>query len=195
MVRVGVRPKKPKRRIPVSRWLMLAQFLALAIWMVCAEWAPLAANDSPIRLIGKAFLYLTLAWIGAFGMTLWTYMAISLDETRDLIRAAMRAALHALWFVPAMLLVSPPADHAVAVIGILVMMNAARLVVSNPPPQKRLLSRRKWRTTHRLFGEARIQRSVFTKESIPAIVGAVAFQIGGFAWWLGHAQLAAPMFA
>jgi hypothetical protein len=194
---VGVRPKKAKRRIPVSRWLLVAQFLALAlaIWLVCAEWAPLAVNDSPIRLVGKAFLYLTLAWVGAFGMTLWTYMAISLDETRDLVRAAMRAALHALWFVPALLLVNPPADRGVALIGMLVMVNAARLVVSNPPPQRRLLSRRKWRTTHRLFGEARIQRSVFSKESIPAIVGAVALQIGGFSWWLGYPQWASPMFA
>ena len=191
------RPKKPKRRVQVSRGLLLAQFLglALAIWMVSAEWAPLAANDSPIRLIGKAFLYLTLAWGSAFAMTLWTYMAISLDETRVLVRAAMRAALHALWFVPALLLVNPSADHLVVAVGILVMANAARLVVSNPPPQKRLLSRRKWRTTHRLFGETRIQRSVLSKESIPAIVGAISFQVGGVAWWLGHPQWAAPLLA
>jgi hypothetical protein len=128
-------------------------------------------------------------------MTLWTYMAISLDEFRDLRRAAMRAALHALWFVPAMLLVNPPAEMAAAVVGILVMANAARLLVSNPPPQRRMLSRRKWRMTHRLFGEARVQRSVFSKESIPAIVGAFALQAGSFALWASHPQWAAPLFA
>ena len=194
---MAARPKKAKRRVQVSRGLLLAQFLgiALAIWIVFAEWAPLAANDSPIRLIGKAFLYLTLAWGGAFAMTLWTYMAISLDDASDLVLAAMRAALHALWFVPALLLVNPSADHLVVALGIVVMANAARLVVSNPPPQRRMLSRRKWRMTHRLFGEARIQRSVFSKESIPAMVGAISLQVGGFAWWLGRPQWAAPLIA
>jgi hypothetical protein len=181
----------------VSAWLLLAQILGLAasVWLVCAEWAPLAANDSPIRLIGKALFYLVVAWLGSFGMTLWTYMATSLDETVDLVRTAMRVALHALWFVPAMLLVSPPARFPIAVLGCLLMANTARLLISNPPPQRRMLSRRKWRMTHRLFGESRIQRSVFSKESIPAIVGAFAVQSGSFAMWLGHPQWAAPLLA
>jgi hypothetical protein len=177
--------------------LLPVQLVALgaAVWLVCAEWAPLAAHDSPIRLVGKAFLYLILAWCGAFAMTLWTYMATSLDDFADLRRAAMRVALHALWFVPAMLLVAPPATYIPAIAGIVVMANAARLLVSNPPPQRRMLSRRKWRMTHRLFGEARVQRSVFSKEAIPAILGAFSLQAGAFAFWGGYTHWAAPLFA
>src|SRR5262245_42860759 len=107
--------------------MLAAQLFGLigASWMVCAEWAPLAAHDQPIVLLGKAFLYLILAWAGAFAMVLWTYMVISLDEFRELRWAAMRAALHALWFVPAMLLISPAADPWVIAAGLVLMVNAA----------------------------------------------------------------------
>jgi hypothetical protein len=194
---VAERRKKAKKRVAISGWLLTAQMpmLVAAIWLVCAEWAPLAANDSPIQLIAKALLYLTLAWLGSFGMTLWTYLAISLDETVDLVRTAMQVAVHALWFVPGMLLVSPPADRTVTAIGTVVIANAARLFVSHPPPQRRTLSRRNWRMTHRLFGESDIQRGVFSKESVPAMVGAFSLQIGLFALLAGYQKWAAPLFA
>jgi hypothetical protein len=146
-------------------------------------------------LVVKALFYLLIAWAGAFGMTLWTYCAISLDDFWELFGTAMRVALHALWFVPAMLLVSPPADRVVAAIGVVVMANAARLLVGNPPPQRKLLSRRKWRATHRLFGESRIPRSFFSKESWPAILGAFALQGGLFALLVGYAQGAGALIA
>jgi hypothetical protein len=107
----------------------------------------------------------------------------------------MRAALHALWFVPAMLLISPAADPWAIAAGLVLMANAARLVVSNPPPQRRMLSRRKWRMTHRLFGASRVNRSVFSKESWPAIVGAFALQSGSFAVWARYPLWGALLFA
>jgi hypothetical protein len=168
--------------------------LAAAYWMARAEWAPLAANERHIRLLEGTFLYLTLAWLGSFGVTLWTYMAISLDDAGELVRTAMETALHGLWFVPAMLLVSPPAERVAAAIGIAVMANAARLIVSNPPPRLRRLSRQKSMTPN-IFGDTDIQRSVFTRESVPAIVGAFSLQSGLFALWAGYQQWAAVLIA
>src|ERR1041385_8293625 len=92
----------PKKKvIPPVLGLLLFQFSALAatIWLLCAQWAPLAAGESPLRLIGGAVLYLLLAWACGFGMMLWTYVAISLDRFRDLVYAALRASLNAMWFV------------------------------------------------------------------------------------------------
>ena len=186
-----------KKKRGVTWWLLLLQGVAQAgaIWLLAAEWAPLNAGESPLRLIGGAFLYMLLTWACAFGMTLWTYVVISLDDLFDLAIAALRASVYATWFVPAMLLVMPPAVPVVVALGIVIMVNAARLVVANPPPQRRLLSRRALKAGHRLFGESAVKRGFLSKDTSPALLGAFCLQLGSFAVWAGYPQPAAGLMA
>jgi hypothetical protein len=188
---------RPKKTIPVSRRLLILQVAGLAgsIWLLCAEWPLLKASESPIRVIGGALVYLLLASACSFGMILWTYMAMSLDRFSDLLSAALRTSVHALWFVPAMLLVSISKSPVLIVPGILMMVNSARLLVSNPPPQKRALSRRQWRMRHRLFGESRVVGGFLSRDTWPAILGAFSIQAGSFVAWIGHQRWAAALFA
>ena len=172
--------------------VQLAAFAA-AIWLWIAELPSIA--ETPGRSILGALFYLMLAWGGTFGLVLWTYMATSLDPFHDLAIAAARSARHALWFVPAMMLVVLPATPVSVAAGMLLMANAARLVVSNAPPQKRALSRRAWRTQHRLFGESLVRVGGLGKDTSPAIMGAFALQLGSFAILGGYAQWAAMLVA
>ena len=175
----------------VSLALLLVQLAAFAaaIWLWIAELPTIA--ETPGRSILGALFYLMLAWGGTFGMVLWTYMATSLDDFHDLAVAAARSARHALWFVPAMMLIVLPATPVSVAAGMLLMANAARLIVSNPPPQKLALSRRAWRTQHRLFGESRVHVGGLGKDTSPAIIGAFALQLGSFAVLGGYPQWAA----
>ena len=75
------------------------------------------------------------------------------------------------------------------------MVNSARLLVSNLAPQKRLLSRRQWRLRHRLFGESSVLGGFLSRDTGPAILGTFALQAGSFACWLGHQQWAAALSA
>ena len=92
------RGKAQKTPIPKSRALLLFQAATLAgsIWLLSAVWTFRKESDSPIRVIGGALLYLLLAWACSFGLTLWTYMATSLDRFGDLVTAAVRTSVHAL---------------------------------------------------------------------------------------------------
>jgi hypothetical protein len=134
-------PRTPKKVIPPRFGLLFFQLagLAGALWLWSSQWAPLKGADSPIQVVGAGFLYLLVCWICAFGMTLWTYMALSLDDFFDLVMAAVRASVHAMWFVPGMLLAVSPAPWWITLLGLLMMANGARLVVANPPPQRRAL--------------------------------------------------------
>src|SRR5215471_19083361 len=88
--------KAKKTPIPKSRALLLFQAATLAgsIWLLCAVWTLRKESDSPIRVIGGALLYLLLAWACSFGLTLWTYMATSLDRFADLVSAALGSSVH-----------------------------------------------------------------------------------------------------
>jgi hypothetical protein len=189
--------RKKKKGPPVSGRLLLLQLALFAaiLWLTLSEWAPLTASDSPVRLLLSTSFFMLLAWAGAFGMTLWTYMAISLDDFFDLLGAAMRGSVHAVWIVPAMLMVMTPALPAVVALGILLIVNTARMLVANPPPQRRLASRQALRSTHRLFGEARVKGGMISKETSPCLLGALALQAGLFAAWIGYSQWAALLLA
>jgi len=88
--------KAMKKTIPMSRALLVFQAATLAgsVWLLCAVWIRLKESDSPIRAIGGALLYLLLAWACSFGLTLWTYMATSLDRFADLVSAALGSSVH-----------------------------------------------------------------------------------------------------
>src|SRR5215471_4258226 len=192
------RARRKKQKGPgVSLRLLLLQIALLGgvAWLAISEWAALTASESPMRLLLSVLFFLLLAWAAAFGMTLWTYIAISLDDFFDLIGTALRGSVHAVWIVPALLMVMRPATRVAVAIGILFIVNTARLLVANPPPQTKLSSRQALRAPHRLFGAACISGGLFSKETSPCLFGALVLQTGLFAAWAEYTQWAAVLLA
>jgi hypothetical protein len=128
-------------------------------------------------LIGSALVAVLLAWGLAAGITFWVYTAVSLAGFRDLLVAAVRASAPAMWFPPAMLLVTAPQAGA-RLAGILLAANTARLLVSGRPPGERLRA-----------GEAA------PGSALTPFLGAFAFQAGLCALWLEYPRSSAACFA
>ena len=192
----GTRSRSKEKKGPhVSLWRFLIEAIALAaaIWLLSAQGGPLSRSESPAGVVGGAILRLTVTWACATGFVLWTYLATSRDRFSDLLRAAAKSAVYAVWLVPGMLLVAPPASPWAVLAGILLIANAVRLVVANPPPHRHARLRRAWRMPHRLFSNARLQRGSVTKETFPAIVGTLALQAALVALWAGYAQFGAVL--
>jgi hypothetical protein len=147
-------------------------------------------------VIGTTLLSVLLAWALAAGIILWVYAAVSLADFGDLFFAAVRAAAPAMWFPPAMLLVTAPWPGA-RLAGVLLVANTARLLFSRRPPGTRLRARR--RATRRasvpfcLYSDRHPWS--FWRETLPPVLGALAFQAGLYALWVDHPRSAAACFA
>jgi len=182
---------------PISRPVLVLQVAGLwgAVWLFYAEMPVLLASGSPGRLIGAAVVYMLAAWICAFGVTLWAFLAVSLDRFQDLFTAAVSGSIHAMWFVPGMLLASAPVTPLAAGGGLLMMANAARLLVANPPPQKRMLSRQAVRGAYRLFGDSVVLGEFVARDTCPALTGAFLIQAGWFGAWAGYGTVSGALVA
>jgi hypothetical protein len=181
----------------VSLWRFGVEVLLLgaAWWLMSSEWGPLVRSESPAKIVGGAIWRLLLAWFAATAITLWTYLVTSRDDFGDLLAAAFKSAVYAVWFVPAILLVAPPASALAQIAGILLSANAARLVVANPAPRRRSRLRRAWKLPHRLFGSSRMPLGPISRESTPAMVGTLALQATALLLWIGQAQAAVVLVA
>ena len=147
-------------------------------------------------MIGTTLLSVLLAWALAAGITLWVYAAVSLAGFGDLFFAAARAASPAMWFSPAMLLVTAPWPGA-RLAGVLLVANTVRLLFSRRPPGTRLRAQRP--ATRRasvpfcLYSDR--QPWSFWRETLPPVLGALALQAGLYALWVDYPRLAAACFA
>ncbi len=139
-----------------------------------------------------SLVYVLFAWGCVFAVTLGIYLAICADDLIDLLRASLLTSLPAVWFVPGILLVATNQPIAVGG-GLLLIANSARLIVSYRAPHRyesRLVRRP---SSGSLFGS--VQTGASPGETLPAIAGALAFQIGVYAACAGNALLSAAMFA
>lgn len=128
----------------------------------------------------RALTHACIVWGGAAALTLAFYLARSADDLTDLVLAAVRSSAHALWFVPAMLLLTRGRPVAQAV-GFLLVANTVRLLLSHAVPSKLGASsgeEMRRRRSRRLFRYLDVQRRSFAVETLPAIVCAVGWQMG-----------------
>jgi hypothetical protein len=137
-----------------------------------------------------------LTWALAAGITVWVYAAVSLADFGDLLAAAVRASAPAMWFPPAMLLVTAPWPAA-RLAGILLVANTVRLLFSRRPPGMRLRpvrpAPRKVPVPSYLYSDP--QPWLFWRQTLPPVLGALAFQAGLYALWVEYPRLAAACFA
>jgi|SRR5271157_478357 len=147
-------------------------------------------------LLPTALLSVLLAWALAAGITVWVYAAVSLADIGALFFAAARASAPAMWLPPAMLLVTSPWVGA-RLAGVLLVANTVRLLFSRRPPGTRLRSRR--RASHRapvpIYLHSDPQPLLFWRETLPPVLGALAFQAGLYALWVEYPRVAAASFA
>src|ERR1035438_3667448 len=94
---------------------MPTRLLALAVQSAILI-ALLAMRNPPWRgLSSLALAYVLAAWIMAEGITLWMYLAFSLEPFSDLVAASLRASAIAMWLVPGVLLMASRSPLAVSV--------------------------------------------------------------------------------
>jgi hypothetical protein len=140
-----------------------------------------------------------LTWALAAGITLWVYAAVSLADFGDLFFAAVRASAPAMWLPPAMLLVTAP-SAGLRLAGVLLVANTVRLLFSRRPPGMRLRAARPARPARRrasvpIYFYPDPQPLLFWRETLPPVLGALAFQAGLYALWVEYPRLAAACFA
>jgi len=76
-----------------------------------------------------AVLLVAVIWMIAAAVEFGFYIAVSWDDSIDLVFASIRAGAQAVWFVPAFLLLAMPALGA-RVAGLLLVANTTRLLMS-----------------------------------------------------------------
>jgi hypothetical protein len=135
-------------------------------------------------------------WVCTFVVKLGFFLAVSWDDLRVLLIASLRQSAPAMWLVPGLLLLSAPSTSAM-VVGLLLVANTTRLLVSRNVPQSLAPAPQESRR-HRL----RLFRTIvptagapFSPEISPAVIGAMSLQAGMFAMLAEHPWIAASLVA
>jgi hypothetical protein len=180
-------------------WLRLfphsltAAMAVLTVWLLAMEWREV--QTSPISLvvpIRTSLSYILLAWTIVAVILLGVYLISSLEETGLLVGASFLSSVPAMWFVPGVLLLSSPSRVLIS-LGLLLIANSVRVLIS------RGLSRRDYlppvrRPRHvRPVSAGRIS-PVFDRGTATLVLGALAFQAGIAAIWMGDGWTGAVLF-
>jgi hypothetical protein len=90
---------------------------------------PQLGRHSLASLLGSALVYVSTAWICGGAITVCVYMVVSLVEMPDVIRFSVRSSAPAMWFAPAIILLSIPSPAAF-VVSLVLVSHAARVLAS-----------------------------------------------------------------
>src|SRR5437870_3166608 len=145
--------------------------LLLLAWLIWWKWIPWqAGRAAPGGLIGQALFFVLFSWACATGITLASFLAVSVDDLGDLFFAAVFASAPAMWLAPALLFLSTLNPLWMAV-GLLLIANTVRLLVSCRAPQRRAPVRPPVVriVPDRLFRTADVQTALASGERLPAI--------------------------
>jgi hypothetical protein len=168
--------------------------MALEATLVVAVLGLFGPRVAAVRISGPvvpAVCLVLFSWVCAFCIRLSIFYAVSWDDFPDLLLASLRASAPAMWFAPAILLITTPSRAAMA-IGLLLVANTTRLVVARAAPRKLAPTgaagspRR-----YRMFRYALLPEVSLTREILPAVLGALAMESGLCGIWLGRPIYAA----
>jgi hypothetical protein len=164
---------------------------AVAYLLWSQVWRPSEAG-----LLWRALFYALSAWVCAFGITFWVYLATSLADSRKLLLTSLSSSAPAVWFSPATLLLSTLTPIGVA-LGLLLVANTGRSLVSRRPPQRRAAGRvaKRRDTPLELFRDLQVKPAFSSLETVPVFLGAFALQAGLWAILTGYVLLSAALFA
>ena len=182
------------KRVNRRRRYVLAVEAALAVaalWLIGPRLAALRVAGP----VGAALLLVLLSWGCAFVIELTIFFAVSWDDFLDLLLSSLCASAPAMWFAPAILLLATPSRFALAM-GLLLVANTMRLLVSRNVPQKLAPVTLPPRRRDRLFRYATSATDApFWREALPPVLGALALQMGLCGIWTGHQLYSAALIA
>jgi hypothetical protein len=144
-------------------------------------------------LVWHAFFYVAAVWGCAFVATLFAFLAVSVDDLRDVVVAALASSACAMWLAPALLLLATRAPWPM-IAGLLLVANTVRLLVAARAPRRRTRARPPKPVALRLF-RTEVETGLVSRDCLLAMLGAVALQsalwllYGGYP--LGSAMLCA----
>lgn len=159
-------------------WLLIlaAQSAVLAAaWII---WDP--AEPGELRLALGCVLSV---WMAAAGITLWFYIAFSLEPLPDLVAASLRDSRSAMWLAPGALLMAARFPAAVAV-GLAAVVAGTRLLALNRAPEGGTIApmrRAASKPASVLFHHPPAQPAHFSRETVLTMLGALALQTGVYA--------------
>jgi hypothetical protein len=163
-----------------GRFLLLAQLLGLAVsgWLVWSKSvAPTLAWQSFTNLAARACFYVLLAWAVSALITLLIYLVVLQEEPEDLVTVSLRSSAVAVWYAPAIILLSTLSPAGLLASLVMVVTTSRLLVLQWAPagPKKR--------------------PPIAVWNPLPAIHAALVFQLGGVALLWKNPVLAAALFA
>lgn len=169
--------------------------LAATGWMVwISSVSPRLERYSWSALAGRALGYAVFAWAWSIAITWCLYLAIPRRERGDVVGAAWRTSTTAVWFAPAIILLTNMSPAALAA-ALALVVSATRLLYSQwrllyPP----LEARPEYSPMDLLFGEANSPPPLL-RALAPALAVSVCLQSGVTAMMLQIPLLAGALFA
>jgi hypothetical protein len=119
----------------VLLWAQIAGLIATA-WLVWTfSVAPRLAEQSLGFVLLQAFSYVLLAWAASALIAFFVYMVISMADVGQVVRTSLRSAAPAMWFAPAIILLTALSAPATAA-GLALLVNTTRLLVARWRPRE-----------------------------------------------------------
>jgi hypothetical protein len=132
--------------------------------------------------VGHALRYAFLTWLWSAAVTFLLYFALPAEERRGAVWKTIRTSSVAVWFAPAILLLSELSPAALAA-GLVLVVKATRMLysewqVSHPQAPAQQLAP----ALDGLFGDHDLPPRSFGRELKPALVSAGLMQLGVVEW-------------
>jgi hypothetical protein len=163
-----------------GRFLLLAQLLGLAVsgWLLWSKSiAPALARQSFTHMAARACFYVLLAWALSALITFLVYLVVADEEPEDLVTVSLRSSAVAVWYAPAIILLST-LSPAGLLTSLVIVVTTSRLLILEWMP-----------------AEPATGTPLTPWNPLPAVFAALVFQGGGVALLWKNPVLAAASFA
>jgi hypothetical protein len=170
-------PKKGSTRRNFALFIQIAG-LIIGSWVVLIGHRLMPPRFTWIGLIGHALRYAFYTWAWSAAVTFLLYFTLSREERRDMAWNTLRVSSAAVWFAPAILLLSDWSPSTLAA-GLVLTFAATRILytqwrVMHPePPLERVEP-----ALQSLFGRNDLPRRGFVRGIAPPLASAALLQLG-----------------
>ncbi len=176
--------------------LQVAGVILSGWWVWLHSILPRLRWESLASLAGEAMGAVAIAWLAGGLLTFCIYMVVALDEVRDTTRFSMRSSAPAMWFAPAIILLSAP-FAAAFVVSLVLITYATRLLVAQwvgiESPIRRLEPVQGGNSF--LFDSSRLEGAVFRQDRGWVLACSLTAQVGVVALLWHHPLRAAACLA
>jgi hypothetical protein len=140
---------------------------------------PRLGLQSLARIAAEALFLVTLAWICGAVVTFWIYLVVSLTDLPHVMRFSLRSSAPAMWFAPAIVLLSLPLATAF-VVSLFLVVNATRHLVAQWGAAQSPMHRLELAPTEPalLFRTASPDAGFLSWSSVPVLMGSLTAQAG-----------------